>query len=79
MWYTAIPAMKAANAATVQLSVPVITALGGVFLLGESISLRMIVASAAILGGIALVIVEKRDANGVKKVTRQDKIMCAHY
>jgi len=78
-WYTALPAMKAANAATVQLSVPVITALGGVFLLGESISLRMILASAAILGGIALVIVEKHVAYGAQKVTRQDKIMCAHY
>jgi drug/metabolite transporter (DMT)-like permease len=79
VWYTALPALKAANAATVQLSVPVIAALGGVLLLGESLSLRAILASVAILGGIALVIVEKREAYGAQKVTRPDKIMCARY
>lgn len=60
IWYTALPALKATNAATVQLSVPVIAALGGVVFLGESITLRLALASFAILGGIALVILEKR-------------------
>jgi drug/metabolite transporter (DMT)-like permease len=63
IWYTALPGLKAANAATVQLSVPVIAALGGIIFLGESISMRLIVASAAILGGIALVILEKQAAS----------------
>lgn len=60
IWYTALPALKAANAATVQLSVPVIAALGGILLLGEPISLRLAITSAAILGGIALVIFEQQ-------------------
>ncbi len=60
IWYTALPALKATSAATVQLSVPVIAALGGVLLLGEHISLRLVWTSIAILGGIALVILEKR-------------------
>jgi drug/metabolite transporter (DMT)-like permease len=65
IWYAALPALKAASAATVQLSVPVIAALGGVAFLHEPITLRLAVASAAVLGGIALVIVEKqRHAEG---------------
>jgi len=59
IWYTALPALKATNAATVQLCVPVIAALGGVLFLGESVTLRLVFASLAILGGIALVILEK--------------------
>jgi drug/metabolite transporter (DMT)-like permease len=59
IWYTALPALKATHAATVQLSVPVIAALGGIFILGESLTMRLCVASVAVLGGIALVIVEK--------------------
>lgn len=60
IWYTALPALKATNAATVQLSVPVIAALGGIVFLGEPLSLRLILASLAILGGIALVILGKQ-------------------
>lgn len=60
IWYTALPMLKATSAATVQLSVPVIAALGGVIFLGEAITTRLIFASIGILGGIALVIVEKK-------------------
>lgn len=60
IWYTALPALKATSAATVQLSVPVIAALGGIAFLGEPITLRLVLASVAILGGIALVIVERQ-------------------
>lgn len=67
IWYTALPALKATSAATVQLSVPVIAAVGGVVLLGEPISLRLVLASAAILGGIALVILERRQAAAPNK------------
>lgn len=56
IWYAALPHLQATQAATVQLSVPVIAALGGVLLIGEPLSLRLALASAAILGGIALVI-----------------------
>lgn len=65
IWYTALPALKATNAATVQLSVPVIAALGGIIFLGEPITFRLAVASVAVLGGIALVIMKKQHANGI--------------
>ena len=60
IWYHALPALKATQAATVQLSVPVIAALGGVLLLGEAVTVQLALASCAILGGIALVILEKK-------------------
>ncbi len=59
IWYTVLPALSVANAASVQLSVPVIAALAGLVFLGETISLRLALASVAILGGIALVILNK--------------------
>ena len=66
IWYTTLPAMKATNAATVQLSVPVLAALGGIAFLGESVTLRLVLHSIAILGGIALVILVKQKANDTR-------------
>jgi len=59
LWYSVLPSLKATNAAVVQLCVPVIAALGGVLLLGEAVSVRLALASAAVLGGIAIVILGK--------------------
>lgn len=59
IWYTALPALKSTQAATVQLSVPVIAALGGVVFLGEQLTLRLVLAATAILGGIALVLLTR--------------------
>jgi drug/metabolite transporter (DMT)-like permease len=59
IWYSALPALKATQAATVQLSVPVIAAIGGIMLLAEPLSLRLVFASLAILAGIACVIFAK--------------------
>lgn len=59
IWYAVVQHLKAATAASVQLSVPVITAAGGIVLLGESLTLRLVASSAAVLGGIALVIAGK--------------------
>jgi len=62
IWYTALPRLKATSAAAVQLSVPVLAAAGGILFLGEPITLRFLIASIAIPGGIALVVLEKRRA-----------------
>jgi drug/metabolite transporter (DMT)-like permease len=59
IWYSALPGLKATTAATVQLSVPVLAAVGGILFLSESITLRLLLASLLILGGIGLVIIEK--------------------
>jgi drug/metabolite transporter (DMT)-like permease len=56
LWYAALPALRATSAATIQLSVPAIAAIGGAVLLAEPITARLLLASAAILGGIALTI-----------------------
>lgn len=62
LWYAALHGLKATNAATVQLSVPVIAAIGGILFLNEAITLRLFLASAAVLGGIALTIDNKKKA-----------------
>ena len=59
IWYRVLPELKATQAATVQLGVPVLAALGGILFLGEPLSLRLVLASLTILGGIALVIFDK--------------------
>lgn len=62
IWYSALPSLKAASAATVQLAVPVLTAAGGILLLGEPLTARFLLASIAVLGGIALVVIPSRRA-----------------
>ncbi|NVE00068.1 DMT family transporter [Massilia sp. BJB1822] len=59
VWYSVLPSLRAVSAASVQLSVPALAALGGAMLLGETITLRLLLSSAAILGGIALVILQQ--------------------
>ena len=59
IWYTALRGLTGTGAATVQLSVPVIAAIGGVILLSEAVTLRLVVASAATLGGVALVLAQR--------------------
>ena len=59
VWYTALRGLTATTAASVQLSVPVIAAAGGVALLDEPLTLRLVLCSMAILGGIALIILAK--------------------
>ncbi len=59
IWYAALPGLSATRAATVQLSVPVIAAFGGVILLSEHITSRLLLASAVTLGGIAIVLVQR--------------------
>jgi len=61
LWYTLLPKMKAMTASTVQLSVPCLATLGGVVLLGETFSLRMLLSMCAVLLGITMVI-RARDA-----------------
>jgi drug/metabolite transporter (DMT)-like permease len=60
VWYAALKGLPSTTAASVQLSVPVLTALAGVVLLSEPLSLRLALASAAVLGGITLVILARR-------------------
>jgi drug/metabolite transporter (DMT)-like permease len=56
IWYSVLPKLKSASAASLQLTVPVIATIGGVIWLNEALSIRLIIASASILGGVALVV-----------------------
>ena len=62
VWYSALTGMLATTAAAVQLSVPVLAAAGGVFFLGEPVTLRLLLSSLAILGGLALFFAQRRNA-----------------
>jgi drug/metabolite transporter (DMT)-like permease len=56
IWYAALKGLTATKAAAVQLTVPVIAAVGGLLFMSEALSLRLVLASTAILGGIGLVL-----------------------
>ena len=59
IWYLALCDLPAAHAATVQLSMPVLVALGGTIFLSEPLTARLLTASAAMLGGIGLVMSQR--------------------
>ena len=62
LWYTVLPALTASVAAVAQLTVPVIALLGGVLLLGETLTLQIVLSSALVLGGVALSVPRKRSS-----------------
>jgi len=60
LWYKALRSLTTTQAAVVQLTVPVIAAFGGVAFLSEEVSFRLVIASAVILGGVALAVVKRK-------------------
>lgn len=68
LWYQVLPSLRSTDAATLQLTVPVITAFAGILLLDEHLSWRLIVCSLAILGGTLIVI------RGKSVPSRKDQI-----
>ncbi len=56
VWYKALGGLSAVQAAVVQLLVPVIAAAGGVLFISEEISIRLLISTVFILGGILIVI-----------------------
>jgi drug/metabolite transporter (DMT)-like permease len=59
IWYVALRGLSATRAATVQLTVPVIAAAGGIVLLNETVSLRLVVSAVLILGGVGLALARR--------------------
>ncbi|MBS0386473.1 MAG: DMT family transporter [Proteobacteria bacterium] len=59
IWYAALRGLTGARAAVVQLAVPVIAAIAGVAILREQITARLVIASAATLGGVAIVLAQR--------------------
>jgi drug/metabolite transporter (DMT)-like permease len=64
LWYKALRSLTTTQASLVQLLVPVLAALGGVAFLSEPMSMRLIVASALILGGITMALLKPDSAPG---------------
>lgn len=60
VWYAALRGHSAMSAAIVQLAVPVLAGLGGVLILGERVSPRLLLATALVVGGIALATATRR-------------------
>lgn len=60
LWYTVLPRLEATVAALSQLTVPVIAVAGGAYLLSEPVTLRLTLASAMILGGVAIGVLAQR-------------------
>lgn len=60
IWYAAVKHLKATTAASVQLVVPALAALGGIAFLNEPVTWRMAISCAAILGGVALAALGKK-------------------
>lgn len=57
LWYAVLPQMSRTTAGIVQLTVPAIAAAGGVLLIAEPLTLRLAIASAGILGGVAVALI----------------------
>lgn len=54
IWYSVLPALQRSTAAYVQLTVPAIAAAGGVLFIAEPLTLRLVLCSVGILGGVGL-------------------------
>lgn len=62
LWYAVLPRLAATQAASIQLSVPLLTVLAGSLLLGEALTSRLLITGLAILGGIVLVLRARSNA-----------------
>jgi len=62
IWYIALAGLRNTQAAVIQLSVPVIAAIGGILFVSETMTLRLLIATLFILGGILIVALSKKTA-----------------
>ncbi|WP_137169991.1 DMT family transporter [Marinomonas sp. FW-1] len=60
IWYSVLPYLSASIAAVLQLLVPIIATIGGVFFANESITLHLVIATLSVLGGVLLVIIARK-------------------
>lgn len=67
IWYSTLPKLTVTNASIIQLSVPIIAAMGGVIFSNETISVALIISSILVLGGVFIVIMGKRAEKQFKK------------
>ncbi|MGC3938200.1 DMT family transporter [Roseobacter sp. EG26] len=56
LWYSVLPRLQQSSAAVIQLSVPIISLIGGALILGEVITPLIAVATLLVIGGIAIAV-----------------------
>lgn len=59
IWYKVLPQLRGNRAASLQLSVPIIAGIGGWVFVAEPLTLRFLLASVAVLGGVYLAVSSK--------------------
>ena len=64
LWYSTVRHISSQQAATLQLSVPIIASLAGVLILNEPISLHLLLISGTVLGGVALALLPGNSSTG---------------
>jgi len=69
LWYKALRGLSTTKAAIVQLPVPVLASFGGVIFMAEEVSVRLLISSALILGGVALAILSHVHSKKVVTLT----------
>ena len=67
VWYAALRGLTVTRAAMVQLAVPVVAAAGGVVFLAETVSVRLVVASVVILGGVAMALAVRGERPALRR------------
>lgn len=72
VWYSALPGLSRTQAALVQLTVPAIAAAGGIVFIGEALTLRMVLATLGITGGVALALLASQRRQPLKRLRLQD-------
>jgi drug/metabolite transporter (DMT)-like permease len=59
IWYRVLPRLRTSQASVLQLLVPALAATGGVLVLSEPVTARLLAASVLILGGVALAVSQR--------------------
>lgn len=59
IWYVALRGLSATRAALLQLSVPILAAIGGVALMGETVTTTLVASTLMVVGGVALAILSR--------------------
>jgi len=67
IWYSILTRLSVTQAATIQLSVPIIATIGGVIFSNESVTIKLVLASLLVLGGILVVTLGKQRVDNTYK------------
>ncbi|MGV2873022.1 DMT family transporter [Colwellia sp. E150_009] len=71
IWYSALSGLTVKHAAIIQLSVPVIAAIGGVIFSNETINIELITSSFLVLGGVLTVIMGKQSMERLQRAYKR--------